>query len=254
MKNIVNFLFFWLPICLFSQTKAGSPLFFNLNDSISYVLGVDMGKQVLQARQNMEKDSVVKFNMDIVMMGVLDAQVPSKMKFSEEEMQTIISHFNIVMNEAISKRAEATKLKASVFFEENKKKVGVKVTESGLQYKVISEGNAGEKPTINDTVTVHYIGKLLDGTIFDSSVERKKPTTFPLASVITGWTEGLQLMKPGDKFILYIPSELGYGEQGGGEKIPPNEPLIFEIELIKVKKANTQLLPKPKVERNKEKY
>lgn len=215
----------------------GSAKMKDLNDSISYVLGSDMGKQIFQARQNMEKDSVVKFNMDVVMMGVQDAQDTSKIKFNAEEMQAVIRRFNVVMQKAQGKKGEAVKAKAKAFFDKNKAEAGVKVTESGLQYKVISEGKAGEKPTVDDTVTVHYTGKLLDGTVFDSSVERKEPATFPLANVIKGWTEGLQLMKPGDKFMLYIPSELGYGEQGGGEKIGPNEPLTFEVELISVKKG-----------------
>ena len=105
-------------------------------------------------------------------------------------------------------------------------------TASGLKYMVIKEGD-GKSPTATDKVTVHYTGKLLDGTVFDSSVQRGEPATFPLNGVIAGWTEGLQLMKEGGKYIFYIPSDLGYGAQGGGP-IPPYSDLIFEVELIKV--------------------
>lgn len=219
------------------KTGGGNVKMTTLNDSISYVLGSDMGKQIAQARKNMEKDSVVQFNMDIVMAAVEDAQDSTKMKLTPEQIQGVIRRFNVVMQKAQTKKGEAVKEKGAKFFAENKGKEGVKVTESGLQYKVISQGSGGANPTVDDTVTVHYTGKLLDGSVFDSSVERKEPATFPLGMVIKGWTEGLQLMKPGDKYMLYIPSELGYGEQGGGEKIGPNEPLIFEVELISIKKG-----------------
>lgn len=107
------------------------------------------------------------------------------------------------------------------------------VTDSGLKYTIVKEG-AGARPSATDNVTVHYVGRLSDGTVFDSSVERGEPTTFPLNRVIPGWTEGLQLMQEGSVAVFYIPSELGYGEDGAGEIIPPNTPLIFEVQLIKV--------------------
>ena len=123
------------------------------------------------------------------------------------------------------------------FLEENAKNDSVVQTSSGLQYMVIKEG-AGAKPGPTDEVTVHYTGKLLDGTVFDSSVERGEPATFPLNKVIPGWTEGLQLMSEGSKYRLFIPSELAYGEQGAGDQILPNSTLIFDVELIKVNKKN----------------
>jgi len=131
------------------------------------------------------------------------------------------------------KSAESNLIQGQKFLEENKKKPGIVVRESGLQYKIIKEGE-GIKPRGIDEVEVHYHGTLLDGTIFDSSVKRGKTFTFPVRAVIRGWQEGLQLMKEGGKRILYIPSDLAYGEKGAGKLIGPNQTLIFEVEIIKV--------------------
>ena len=121
------------------------------------------------------------------------------------------------------------------FLAENAKNDSVKVTKSGLQYMVLKEGN-GVKPDSTDQVTVHYTGRLIDGKVFDSSVERGEPATFALNQVIPGWTEGLQLMSEGSKYRLFIPSERAYGEKGAGSDILPNSTLIFDVELIKVEK------------------
>ena len=123
------------------------------------------------------------------------------------------------------------------FLEQNAKNDSVVQTESGLQYMVLKEGT-GAKPGPTDEVTVHYTGKLLNGTVFDSSVERGEPATFPLDKVIPGWTEGLQLMSEGAKYRLFIPSDLAYGSKGAGDQILPNSTLIFDVELIKVNKKN----------------
>jgi len=123
--------------------------------------------------------------------------------------------------------------KGASFLSENKKKEGVKTTPSGLQYKVITEGN-GATPKYSDKVTVNYEGTLIDGTVFDSSYKRGEPISFPVSGVIKGWTEALQLMKEGSTYMLYIPSNLAYGAQGSGRSIGPNETLIFKVELIKV--------------------
>jgi FKBP-type peptidyl-prolyl cis-trans isomerase FklB len=120
------------------------------------------------------------------------------------------------------------------FFEENKKKKNIQTTDSGLQYKVIKKGD-GKTPNAVDVVQVHYAGRLLDGTEFDSSYKRNQPAEFPVSGVIMGWIEALQMMKEGSKWEVFIPPELGYGEQGAGGVIPPNAGLIFEVELIKIK-------------------
>ena len=129
--------------------------------------------------------------------------------------------------------AETPLEKGEKFLAENKTKDGVKTTSSGLQYKITKEGT-GKSPAATDTVLVHYEGKLLDGSVFDSSIKRNEPISFPLNRVIPGWTEGLQLIKEGGKAILYIPSKLAYGSRGAGGAIGPDETLIFEVELLKV--------------------
>ena len=129
--------------------------------------------------------------------------------------------------------AETPLEKGEKFLAENKTKEGVKTTASGLQYKITKEGT-GKSPAATDTVLVHYEGKLLDGSVFDSSIKRGEPISFPLNRVILGWTEGLQLIKEGGKATLYIPSKLAYGPRGAGGAIGPDETLIFEVELIKI--------------------
>ncbi len=130
--------------------------------------------------------------------------------------------------------ADSALEKGKQFLTENGKKEGVKTTDSGLQYKVLTEGK-GKSPKATDTVLVHYRGTLLDGTEFDSSYKRNKPIEFPLNGVIPGWTEGVQLMQEGAKYRFFIPSELAYGPSGAGGAIGPNETLIFEVELLEVK-------------------
>ena len=135
--------------------------------------------------------------------------------------------------QAVAKAAENNKKAGAEFLAENAKKEGVKTTASGLQYEVLSEGT-GKQPVAADTVRVHYTGKLLDGTVFDSSVERGEPAEFGLTQVIAGWTEGLQLMKTGSKFRFFIPADLAYGDHGAGGSIPPQATLIFDVELLAV--------------------
>ena len=135
---------------------------------------------------------------------------------------------------SIKSPAEKNKAEGEAFLAKVKKEEGVKTTASGLAYKVLTEGT-GPNPKATDQVTVHYTGKLIDGKVFDSSVKRGQPATFPLNRVIPGWSEGVQLMKKGGKSTLYLPSSLAYGERGAGGVIPPNATLVFEIELLEIK-------------------
>ena len=156
--------------------------------------------------------------------------------FENKDLAINIEESNKIIGEYFNKKQDAKNqrlaIDSKIFLEQNKQKDGVMTTESGLQYLILSEGR-GNNPTLNDNVTVHYHGTLIDGTIFDSSVDRKQPATFPLNGVIAGWQEALQMMSVGSKWKIFIPSELAYGESGAGA-IGPNSTLIFEVELLSI--------------------
>jgi FKBP-type peptidyl-prolyl cis-trans isomerase FklB len=200
-------------------------------DKISYVLGQEVGGGL--------KNSPTNINLELFMRGLKDSLDDQKSLVDPDEAIQIKQEFTRQYKESQAKiRAEISQKNQqaeSVFMAENKNKEGVVTTESGLQYMVLKKGD-GSKPTRSDTVTVHYRGALLDGTEFDSSYERDQPATFQVAGVIAGWTEALQLMNVGSKFRLFIPSKLAYGKRGAGGKIGPNEMLIFDVELLEIKK------------------
>ena len=199
-------------------------------DKVSYVLGQSVGGDF--KRQGLEIDPKIFADSFIAAFNGEECRMPVG------EMQHIMQNFQRAMEdkkqaeqmESGKKNIEAGKK----FLEENSTKEGVKTTESGLQYKVITEGS-GKKPVATDTVETHYEGKTLEGKIFDSSYKRGQTATFPLNGVIKGWTEALQLMAEGSKYELYIPSELAYGPAGSGGTIEPYSTLIFTVELIAVK-------------------
>ncbi len=194
-------------------------------DKLSYAWGLAMGRQL----QGM---GVKELNSEEFKDGVKVAFDGGTPKIPVEEAQKLINDYLT----DLQKKAEAAAREAGeAFLAENKKNADVKETASGLQYVVVKEGE-GAQPTAEDEVTVHYTGKLIDGTVFDSSVNRGEPATFPLNRVIPGWTEGVQLMKEGAKYTFFIPSDLAYGPQGIPNAIPPHSTLIFEVELIKVVK------------------
>ena len=171
--------------------------------------------------------------------GYRDGLDSKKTRLDSATVQQLMVRMQALQQEGLAEQqrieSEKNQEEAEAFLEENKLKEGVVETESGLQYKVEREGS-GDSPTESDRVEVHYKGYLINGEVFDSSYERGEPATFPLNAVIKGWTEGLQLMKPGGKNVFYIPAELGYGARGQGGTIGPNALLIFEVELLEVKK------------------
>lgn len=201
-------------------------------DSLSYAFGI-MNYYGLQA------DSL-QLNPVVVAKAMMDAE-KEKAKMTEDIARgVIISFVTERQAEMAERQAEQDKLlykdyiaENEAFLEKNKEKQEVTVTPSGLQYEVIKMGS-GNKPDINSTVKVHYVGTLIDGTVFDSSVERGEPAQFPLSGVISGWTEALQLMPVGSKFRIYLPQELGYGGNQAGEKIKPFSTLIFDVELLEI--------------------
>jgi FKBP-type peptidyl-prolyl cis-trans isomerase FklB len=193
----------------------------------SYSVGYQFGQNLKKMNADLDAEVLSK--------GIEDGISGKESLLSEEEMGSSLSNLRqksvTAMQEALKEQAEKNLVEGEKFLAENKTKEGVKTTDSGLQYKVIEEGE-GPSPKVGDTVTVNYRGTLVDGTEFDSSFRRGEPATFPLTGVIPGWTEALQLMKKGSKWMLYIPPDLAYGERGAGNRIPPNSTLIFEVELI----------------------
>ena len=199
-------------------------------DKVSYALGLGIGQQLSQMGAS-------ELNIDDFAQAIKDVINGSELKVQHREAQQIVQDYFAKQEEKINaQRAEqgkAQKEAGEKYLAENAKKEGVVTTKSGLQYKVLQEGK-GKQPTAKDTVMCHYEGFLIDGTVFDSSVQRGEPATFPLQQVIAGWTEGLQLMQEGAKYRFFIPYRLAYGEGGAGGMIPPFATLIFDVELIQV--------------------
>ena len=195
-------------------------------EKISYALGIAIGSNY--AKMNIKIDAKAFTN------GVITMIEGKQPVMSMQEIQQVLDELQNNLESKGKAMIEAEKEKGRQFLAANKQKAGVKETASGLQYKVLVE-SIGKKPTANDTVEVHYEGRLLDGTVFDSSIMRGETISFPLNRVIAGWTEGLQLMSEGSKFEFYIPSHLAYGDHGAGESIPGGATLIFQVELFKVK-------------------
>ena len=199
-------------------------------DKLSYALGLGIGQQLSQMGAN-------DISAEDFAQAIKDVLKGNELKVSHREAQTIVQdYFQKQEQKLQAQRAEAGKAHKEAgekYLAENAKKEGVITLPSGLQYQVLKEGN-GKKPTAKDTVQCHYEGFLIDGTVFDSSIQRGEPATFPLQQVIAGWTEGLQLMQEGAKYRFFIPYRLAYGEGGAGSSIPPFAALIFDVELIQV--------------------
>ncbi len=197
-------------------------------DSFSYAAGIVIANQL-------KSQGINQLNLPLMMIGMNDVLSNNKTLMTPEQAGMTLQQ---KLQEYNQKKAELLKLKGVEFLNNCKKKPGVIALPNGLQYEVLTAGNPnGMRPTKEDTVVVHYVGTLIDGTEFDNSVKRGEPIEFPLGGVIKGWTEILQLMTVGSKWKVYIPSELGYGERGAGASIPPYSTLIFEIDLKGIKPA-----------------
>ncbi|MDR2146854.1 MAG: FKBP-type peptidyl-prolyl cis-trans isomerase [Tannerella sp.] len=199
-------------------------------DSASFLIGSSWGKGLATQLKTLPGEPA---NIDAMIDGFAKAAKGDSvfLGMSDVDAQTYVNNY---VQGAMTKASEVTLDEGRKFLEENKGKAGVITTETGLQYKVITEGT-GEKPTsLEDTVLVHYTGKLLDGTVFDSSVDRGEPIKFALSQVIPGWSQGVLLMPKGSKYTMWIPSELAYGAQPAGQLIKANSTLEFEVELLDV--------------------
>lgn len=203
----------------------------NDSDKTSYCLGMDIGTSF--------KKLPVEINLEAVIAGITDMYNGEKPQVGEQEFMELMRKFQTELRAAAEKQAAAAgaenQKQEAEFLARNKEDKDVVTTASGLQYKVLKQGS-GDKPTKESTVTVHYTGTLPDGTVFDSSVKRGEPATFPVGGVIAGWTEALQLMQVGSKFKLFIPAALAYGKRGAGQLIGPDQMLIFEVELLDINK------------------
>ena len=201
----------------------------NLTDPkqrLNYIIGTDIGENLKDL-----KDQGVELDIKALSAGIADS-LADKIALTQDQIKETMTQFQKDMQNKAKVAAEKNLKDGETFLAANKSKTGVKTLASGLQYKVIKSGT-GKIPKSTDTVKVHYTGTLIDGTVFDSSVERKEPLIIPVRGVIPGWTEALQLMKVGDKWQLFIPSKLAYGEQAP-PKIGPNSVLVFEVELLSI--------------------
>lgn len=253
-----------LPACRLKVPGSGKVEMKNTVDSVSYALGFMSANQFMMNFERIPfdtldrkdlarafskstlkkeyvefmKNSFGEFNEEIYHTAFINKIAYNKSYFNEMDADIFLDGVYLArqrkLEEMHNAKADSNRVKDKAFLEENAKREGVIQLESGLQYEVLVEGN-GQTPTENDVVKVHYRGTLIDGTVFDSSVERNEPAEFKVTDVIKGWQEALKMMPVGSKWKLYIPANLGYGENGSGEKIGPEETLIFEVELIAIK-------------------
>ena len=209
---------------------------------LSYVFGMEVASALKNIDTELDRDAFFR--------GIADVLDDNEALLTAEEAEAVKMAFfmkeQIKMRQKMQALGEKNKKEGDAYLAANKDKEGVKTTDSGLQYVVIEEGD-GPQPTAADVVNVHYRGSLLDGTEFDSSYKRNEPATFPVGGVIPGWQEALQLMKVGAKYRVFVPANLAYGERGAGQAIPPNATLIFEVELLGIKKPEMPDKAAPKM-------
>ncbi len=206
--------------------KETAPEFKTLSEKFGYIAGMETGRSI--------KNLNATIDMKALVLGVEDGLAGKEPAIAQGAARAVIKEIYAQAAARAKERMAKNAKVAGAFLEANKKKEGVVTTDSGLQYKIMKKGD-GPKPTADDTVSVHYRGTLIDGTVFDSSYRRGKPATFPIKGVIAGWTEALQLMNVGAKYRLFIPPNLAYGDRGAGQAIGPNATLIFDVELLGIK-------------------
>ena len=232
MKKIIGLLaagMFLMPATILAEEKAVQSPFETETEKLSYSMGLDLGNYLKAMGSDLD--------LNTLKIGIEDGFSGAEPKMSKEEITAVQQAFAAKMKAQQEAQQvellEKNQVAGQAFLEENKKKDGVMVTESGLQYQVLSEGE-GPKPTAEDTVRVDYVGTLIDGTEFDSSIKRGEPAVFGVGQVIPGWSEALQLMGVGSKYRVVIPAELAYGETGAPPVIEPNSVLVFEIDLLAI--------------------
>jgi FKBP-type peptidyl-prolyl cis-trans isomerase len=200
-------------------------------DSVSYALGVNVGEGLKRDIKTLPGDSI---NIDIFLNGLIAELKDAELIIPEDSARTILqTYFMAAQQKEMESAGLKNKQEGEAYLEQNGARENVITTPSGIQYEIITEGK-GEKPSVTDKVKVNYEGSTIDGTVFDSSIERGVPAEFPLNGVIPGWTEVLQLMPVGSKWRVVIPSDLAYGPAGAGQMIGPNSTLIFDIELLEI--------------------
>ncbi len=230
MRRLIGFTLLTTLITLNAcQSQAGDAALQSEDQKASYGIGLQMGGQLIPAGSHLD--------IDAFMAGVRDAVAERDPRVPEEEIQVALQALNEAVREEETQRrtteSEANTAEGAAFLAENASKEGVMVTESGLQYEIIRQGE-GPSPTPEDQVSIHYKGTLIDGTQFDSSYDRGEPAVFGVSGVIAGFSEGLQLMTVGSHYRFFIPSDIGYGPNGSGRAIGPNATLIFEVELLDI--------------------
>ncbi len=229
MNHYINKLvLFTAGFSLTASALAADPALKTPQQKAGYAIGVQIGN-------NLKNQGITDVDSKAVGQAIEDVLGDKTLKMSQQDMQAALNAYQQEMAKKQQAKAETEKKKGDAFRAKNAKRKGVKTTQSGIQYEIIKAGN-GDKPAAADTVTVHYHGTLIDGTVFDSSVKRGQPATFPLNGVIKGWQEIVQMMPVGSKWKVVIPPELAYGERGAGGSIGPNATLIFDIELLSIKK------------------
>jgi FKBP-type peptidyl-prolyl cis-trans isomerase FklB len=230
MKTLITMLL-TLGVAFSVQAEEEGPALETLQQKGSYAMGYELGSQL--------SSQGVSFDEDLYLQGIRDGLTGAEALLDSTEMRASTLAYQKEMQKAvISKREEDARKNQAAgaeFIKKHAEEEGVQTTENGLQYQVMVEGTGETSPGPDDTVTVHYTGRLIDGTVFDSSVERGEPATFPLQRVIPGWSQALQLMTAGAKWRVIIPADLAYGERGSPPRIPPNAVLDFDIELIAIK-------------------